>query len=251
MSVLHIFLETMFHRRYSAGPHRADLWQSDGRLATNVPERLCFRSQRGAYCADASVPDSRMGVISSRNGAALALLLSVFAVSLGAAALFAALRSDDGVTPGRLVQTRLVPSDGEPMLFALDGFYASTGEDGKLRALYAFPPGYFGHERGCQVEWRPFETAADLERPGLFVDPCGGSKFDRSGERVFGPAERGLDEFRTEPGIEGVIVDTGVLFCGAPARVRSAAPDGLTLTPAPTSTVDGDREECDRVDAKP
>ncbi len=189
-------------------------------------------------------------MISSRTGAALALLLSICAVALGVAALLAALRSDDEATPGRMVQTLLVPSESEPVLFAIDDFYASTGDDGKLRALYAYPPGYFGHERGCKVVWQPFETAPDIARPGLFVEPCGGSRFDRSGARVSGPAERGLDEFRTEPGIEGVFVDTGVLYCGVPAGARSAAPEGATRTPAPTATAALVRAECDGVDAQ-
>ena len=180
-----------------------------------------------------------MGLISSRTGAAAALVVSVVALALGAFALLAALREDDDPAVGRLVQTRLTAESSEqPVLFELDGFYASTGSDGKLRALYVYPPGYFGHNRGCRVEWRPFEAPpAEGEEPGLFIDPCGGARFDRSGALVGGPAERGLDEFRTEPGIEGVIVDTGVLYCGA-----DAAADDVTPTAA------ADRGECELVD---
>jgi hypothetical protein len=180
-------------------------------------------------------------VISSRTGAALSLVISVLALGLGILAVMIALREDDDES-GRMVQTRLSPSDAEPALFALDEFYMSTGDDGKLRALYVYPPGYFGHSRGCRVEWRPFEAPPEgSDRPGLFVDPCGGSQFDRSGALIFGPAERGLDEFRTEPGIEGLIVDTSVLYCGPQRDPASAA------TPEPGA----DRSECDRVDDAP
>jgi len=178
-----------------------------------------------------------MGLISSRTGAAAALGVSVLALAFGAFALLAALRDDEDPSAGRLVQTRLTASDAAPVLFELDGFYASTGSDGKLRALYVYPPGYFGHGRGCRVEWRPFEPPpAEGEQPGLFIDPCGGARFDRSGALVGGPAERGLDEFRTEPGIEGVIVDTSVLYCGADASAPMARA-------TPTAAVD--REECE------
>jgi hypothetical protein len=188
---------------------------------------------------DAIVFDARMGLISSRTGAALALVVSVLALALGSFALLASFRDDDDVSDGRLVQTRLTPGASEqPVLFELDGFYVSTGDDGRLRALYVYPPGFFGHNRGCRVEWRPFEApATEGQAPGMFVEPCGGARFDRGGALVSGPAERGLDEFKTEPGIEGVIVDTGVLYCGPAAGA------------APPTAAAIDREECDRVDA--
>jgi hypothetical protein len=178
-----------------------------------------------------------MGLIGSRTGAALALTLSVVAVALGLFATLAALRDDEDERPGRLVQTRITPGSSEqPVLFALDGFYMSTGDDGRLRALYVYPPGFFGHNRGCAVEWQPFASVQDAERPGLFVDPCGGARFDRNGALIDGEADRGLDEFATEPGIEGVIVDTSVLYCGSSGD-----------TPDDTA----DREECELVGVGP
>jgi hypothetical protein len=179
-----------------------------------------------------------MGLIGSRTGAALALTLSVLAVALGLFATLAALRDGDDDGSGRLVQTRITPGSSEqPVLFALDGFYMSTGDDGRLRALYVYPPGFYGHNRGCTVEWQPFASAPEAERPGLFVDPCGGARFDRNGLLIDGEADRGLDEFETEPGIEGVIVDTSVLYCG------SSGDD----TPDDTA----DREECKLVGVGP
>jgi hypothetical protein len=201
-------------------------------------------------------------VTGTRLGAALALALSVAAVALATAALLTALR-DDETARGRLVQTRLVPSESPPVLFPLDEFYASTGEDGILRALYIYPPGYFGHSRGCAVVWLP-DGVGPGGRPGVFMDPCGASRFGRDGSLLEGPADRGLDRFKTEPGIEGVFVDTRTLYCGppyvplaspqptAPPHVTTAtvpasaplataspaggAPTALTQTPAPTAT---------------
>lgn len=205
-------------------------------------------------------------------GAALALVLSVAAVALGAAALLAALRDDDGER-GRFVQTRLVPSESAPALFPLHEFYASTGEDGVLRALYVYPPGFYGHERGCQVVWAPSVPVPGVTRAnsGEFVDPCSGERFAADGTAIFSEANRGLDRFKTEPGIEGMIVDTRTLYCGPPlvsapltATAQASAPTAGTTpgtqaltTPTPASTATRSDatvqretfEECDRVSA--
>jgi hypothetical protein len=200
-------------------------------------------------------------------------MLSVAAVALGAAALLAALRDDDGER-GRLVQTRLVPSESGPVLFPLDEFYASTGEDGQLRALYIYPPGFYGHTRGCPVVWAAdAEGSPSADGPGAFLDPCGGARFARDGTLIEGDAPRGLDRFKTEPGIEGIIVDTRTLYCGEPyAPQPAASPTAIattalpvltpglpqtiepsptaTTTPAATSTAQVETfDECDRVSA--
>jgi len=172
-------------------------------------------------------------------------MLAVAALAVGVAALMATLR-DDGPERGRFVQTRLLPSEAEPVLFPLDDFYAITGSDGALRAIYVYPPGYHGHTRGCKVVWIA-DAAGSGFSLGAFVEPCGGARFDRDGALLSGPAERGLDEFKTEPGIEGVIVDTRTLYCGA--ALAAASPES---TPATTATAAATpqpkaREECDRV----
>lgn len=197
-------------------------------------------------------------MISSRTGAALALLLSICAVALGVVAFMATIR-DDGPTTGRLVQTRLTNSyDGGPVQFPVDDFFAARDSDSHIRAYYAYPPGYFGHTRGCKVVW---DGAATIDGPkgkagpGLYIDPCGGARFDRDGELVFGPADRGLDYFGTMAGVEGVIVDTRKLICGrdfvppptetpAPATATvlavTASVEALTATPEiPTATREG------------
>jgi hypothetical protein len=182
-------------------------------------------------------------VVGTRLGAALALALSVAAVALATAALMTALR-DDGGSRGRLIQTRLVPSESDPVFFPLGEFYASTGGDGVLRALYVYPPGFYGHERGCRVVWAPAGAALSpgqtpVNGAGEFLDPCSGDRFASDGTLIMGAGGRGLDRFKTEPGIEGVIVDTRVLYCGPPyapaaptAAAEASTPEGFGDTPS-------------------
>lgn len=172
---------------------------------------------------------------------------------------------DDSVKPGRLVQSRLTNEyTGQPVLFPLDEFFAGADSAGHIRAFYTYPPGYFGHARGCKIVW---DNAAvvDTEKgrvgPGLYLEPCGGSHFNRDGELVSGPADHGLDEFTTQAGVEGVFVDTRKLFCGpnyvpptpapatATAQAATATVVALTATPPiATPTLEGTPapRTCDR-----
>ncbi|MEX0750000.1 MAG: hypothetical protein WD359_04250, partial [Dehalococcoidia bacterium] len=143
---------------------------------------------------------------SARFAVALALLLAVAAVIVGAAA-FVMAWADEADDTGRLVSTRITLSyEGDPVLFPLDDFYFARGGDERMRALYVYPPGFFGHTRGCKVVWIADE---DIDGPGgagpgYFVDPCGGARFSRDGSLAAGPADRGLDYFETQPGVEGI-----------------------------------------------
>jgi hypothetical protein len=212
----------------------------------------------------------------------LALLLSIAAVSLATVAFMSTLRDEED-KPGRLVQTRLTQDyTGDPQLFPVDDFYIGPSNDNELRAFYVYPPGFFGHQRGCRIVWdgsAAVDTPNGPQGPGLYVDPCGGARFNRDGELIDGPADRGLDEFETGPSPEGVVVDTRELLCGeryrppavagAPPSVPpptvdtpAASPAGPTLTPTPTATptatatitpsptptTEG-RERCERVSA--
>jgi hypothetical protein len=185
-------------------------------------------------------------MISSRVGAALALVLAAAALALAVVAFMATVR-DDSDTAGRFVQSRLTNDyAGAPVLFPIDDFFIGRATDGYLHAWYAYPPGYFGHVRGCKVIWEAtgtIDTPKGKAGPGLFVDPCGGSRFDRDGALVYGPADHGLDEFSTQPGVEGVIVDTRRLICGKelPVEATPESDETPTPTPEPRETV------CDRV----
>jgi hypothetical protein len=191
-------------------------------------------------------------LIGTRLAVALALALSVAAVALGVYAVFASWRDDDD-PPGRAVQTRLTRDfQGEPLVFPLDDFYASRGADGRLYALYVYPPGYFGHVRGCRVIWDGSAVTSVDGRsfgPGLFIDPCGGARFARDGALISGPADRGLDRFPTSAGIEGTVVDTHELLCGpvVPTPTPTASPRPRTVTPSPAATAADVR--CERVSA--
>jgi hypothetical protein len=140
-----------------------------------------------------------------------------------------------------LVQTR-VNADyaGDPIFFPVDHFYIGYDSRLQFRAFYAFPPGHYGHMRGCQVVWDSnaiIETGEGTQGPGLYVDPCGGARFSRDGELIAGPADRGLDVFVTEPGVEGVIVDTRRLYCGQPLPTPEATATGGSATPTESPTV--------------
>ncbi len=186
-------------------------------------------------------------MISTRIGAALALLLSVVAVALAVAAFMATIR-DDGPTIGRFVQTRLANDyRGAPAQFPIDEFFAGLDSQGVIRAYYSYPPGYFGHVRGCKIVWDPtavVEGIGGRAGPGLYVDPCGGARFDRDGALVFGSADRGLDFFATSAAVDGVLVDTRKLYCGETLS-SDATPDATEGTP--TATAVTRQQTCDRV----
>jgi hypothetical protein len=174
-------------------------------------------------------------VITTRVGAAFALILSIAALALAIAAYAATVR-DESLKPGRIVQTRVnTDYQGGPILFVVDDFYIGYNSRLEFSAFYVHPPGYYGHQRGCKVVWDPdavIETVRGTEGPGLYIDPCGGARFNRDGELVDGPADRGLDYFGTEAGVDGVFVDTRTLFCGMSLSDEISA----TLTPALSPT---------------
>lgn len=185
-------------------------------------------------------------MISSRVGAALALFLAVAALAIAIVAFMSTVRSD-GDTIGRLVQTRRYNNSADPpVLFTVDDFFAGTGSDGRVTALYVYPPGYDGHVRGCKVVWdsaATADTADGRQGPGLYVDPCNGARFDRDGAFIAGEADRGLDRFPTQPGVDGVVVDTRRLICGKDVPSIATPASGET----PTATVAARERTCDRV----
>ena len=104
--------------------------------------------------------------------------------------------------------------------------------DGRLDAFWARSPDRDA-DRGCAVE---LVEAGDprLERvpppfagePGGFLDPCGGSRWLLSGERVFGPAPRGLDRFPLAEGDSALLIDLGRVLLGACVDSASAERSG-------------------------
>lgn len=75
-------------------------------------------------------------------------------------------------------------------------YISRLGED-RIMALYWKCP-----HLGCTVPWVPVE--------GLFVCPCHGSKYTRTGQNVAGPAPRPMDYMNVMIQEDGtVLVDTG------------------------------------------
>ncbi len=185
-------------------------------------------------------------MIGTRFAVALALLLAVAGIAIGTTAFFAAERKTGDIT-GRLVQSRATNEyDGPPLSFPLDEFFIGKGSDGVLHAFYAYPPGYFGHVRGCRIIWdNAGVVATPSAGPGLYVDPCGGARFNKDGKLVSGPADRNLDYFATTPAVEGMIVDTRELYCGS-ALEPVETPVAGEPSPTPTSTPETP-EKCERV----
>lgn len=67
---------------------------------------------------------------------------------------------------------------------------------------------------GCRVPY--------CESSGQFECPCHGSVFNRAGEFRSGPAPRGMDEFPTEIGDDGLIyIDTGATIEGPAPGVET------------------------------
>ena len=165
-------------------------------------------------------------MVTVRIGVALSLLVSIAALAVAVAALIGNIRDGDP-SAGRLVQTRITNRlTGDPVEFLLDEFYMTADGNGHVNALYAYPPGFTGSIRGCQVVWQRDATVMSSGRvagPGLFTDPCSGAHFDRDGELVDGTADRGLDRFAMTPEPDGLMVDTRTLLCGPPATRAEAA----------------------------
>jgi hypothetical protein len=189
-------------------------------------------------------------LISTRFGVVVSLLLAVAALALAIVAFMSTVR-DDGPIRGRLVQSQITNEyDGAPVVFTIDDFFIGRGTDSVLHAFYVYPPGYYGHARGCKIVWDPAATVATVatpagpQGPGLFVDPCGGARFTRDGKLVSGPADHDLDFFATSAAVDGTVVDTRRLLCGA-GIVSSATPaeDEPTATPTPEPGT----KTCDRV----
>jgi plastocyanin len=190
----------------------------------------------------------------ARVRSGLPILLAGVIVGVLAMAAVWMLRTRDDA-PGRVVEAG--PPEAyrhrEPILFALDDFYLMSLEGGEFVALYAYPPGYFGHVRGCRIRWEPDATYQGyhagtgatpapvsqqtlVEATGLWVEGCGGSKWDASGRRLFGPAPRDLDRFPVNLTAEGNIrIDTRRLQCsGEPCeRVRAEGSGLIVLIMSP------------------
>jgi cytochrome b6-f complex iron-sulfur subunit len=73
---------------------------------------------------------------------------------------------------------------------------------------------------GCRVPW--------CQSSQWFECPCHGSKYNKVGEKVGGPAPRGLDRFVLEVSGGNIVVDTGLLVLGPPIGTNTInqSPEG-------------------------
>jgi cytochrome b6-f complex iron-sulfur subunit len=73
---------------------------------------------------------------------------------------------------------------------------------------------------GCRVPW--------CQTSQWFECPCHGSKYNKVGEKVGGPAPRGLDRFVLEVSGGNIVVDTGNLVLGPPIGTNTInqSPEG-------------------------
>jgi cytochrome b6-f complex iron-sulfur subunit len=73
---------------------------------------------------------------------------------------------------------------------------------------------------GCRVPW--------CQSSQWFECPCHGSKYNKVGEKVGGPAPRGLDRFALEVSGGSIVVDTGNLVLGPPIGTNTIdqSPEG-------------------------
>lgn len=117
-----------------------------------------------------------------------------------------------------------MPGTDAPPLRNLDGQFWLSNEPDGVRALYRVCT-----HLGCLYEWK--------DQTFRFECPCHGSKFEKSGVYIEGPAPRSLDQFKMQKLVNGAVaqetaeggqalamdpaaeyvVDTGVVIKGQPA----------------------------------
>lgn len=100
---------------------------------------------------------------------------------------------------------------GVPVAYSSDELWLVRLSENEFVALYWYDAGPFSRSRGCKVQWEP-EREFDSHK-GVFREPCSGSLYSITGERLFGPTERGLDRLRTFIRDERVFVDITELVC--------------------------------------
>ena len=140
----------------------------------------------------------------------LAVIIVIVAIAggvVGSAITLAVHRDDDASAVERGQLVHFGPKLGTdiahvPFCNELHHFCITEPQEGQLLALYTADPHPSFREQGCTVRWdaiaqQSIGSPSGSERTvtGLFRDPCGGSKYDISGKRLFGPSPRDLDRF--------------------------------------------------------
>ena len=121
----------------------------------------------------------------------------------------------------------------QPFCLQLHHFCIAQPETGHPVALYTYDPHPIFREWGCEVRWNPdmvYPTDSPNSTRGVFMDPCGGSIYDMTGHRLFGPSPRDLDSFHVDVSDTTTTVDTRSLICGKGQLVDAAS--GCQRAPA-------------------
>ena len=189
-----------------------------------------------------------------------AIALLVLAIFAGLVLVAACMAAIVGGTPKRTLKVpRADLQTGVPAFYPLPslgadragrthGVWVVLRADGQAQAFFSRDS-----HSGCTVPWRAdfvFEG-----RAGWFRDPCTGSTYTLEGEKVFGPAPRGLDrhpasveEAQVVVDLEQVLLGTcqyaGETLCSPPGQpvYRDEAPpplvqpEMLTPTRSPASS---------------
>ncbi|HLF72031.1 MAG TPA: Rieske (2Fe-2S) protein [Dehalococcoidia bacterium] len=94
---------------------------------------------------------------------------------------------------------------GQPVLDREHKFWLVKQPDGTFLAFFARST-----HLGCFVDWRPDIDPMRFGREGkgVFRDVCYGSAWTTTGERIYGPAPRDLDQFPVRLDGTDVVVDT-------------------------------------------
>jgi hypothetical protein len=162
--------------------------------------------------------------MSLRLTALIAILASLVGASVAAAVEWTIERDTGGREQGRVVTIRRdelwdgFPDASKelPVCSKYHLFCITQTEGGEFIAVYLIDTLESGRELGCFLYWEPDEVF-DLPDPpvkGLFRSQCNGSRWDRTGERIFGPSPRDLDRFPLEVDDDYFKVDTRHLICG-------------------------------------
>jgi hypothetical protein len=151
------------------------------------------------------------------------LLLACCASCLG---FFSVSAPRHGASVGRLVLAGSVTAfqTNQPQAFTQDDFWLLRLTDGSFMALYAYPPGFFGHAQGCRIRWDLHFPYAPPRSPAVWYEGCGGALWDPAGHKLFGPGPGDLDRFPVRVVNGAVVVDTRRLQCASQPCERVTEP---------------------------
>jgi hypothetical protein len=161
-----------------------------------------------------------------RSIVAIAIVAAAIGGAAGSAVTLRLRHDSDAPARGTLVHLGepawLAAYTPQPFCVSLHHFCIVQPETGHPIALYTYVPHPLFREWGCEVRFDPEAEWTNQDGTvirGLFTDPCGGSRYDGTGHRVFGPSPTDLDTFPVTVTADATIVDTRTLICGKPQLV--------------------------------